>query len=676
MRIRFFSVSLSLFMAVHSLFAQQNDKLWTIEATDTTAYMGASVANGIIGILPSKEPFSIEHVMLNHVFEMIDSEDVNRSLRGINPFSLSMNIDNRKITGDNITKWKQVVDMKKAIHTTTFTVPRKAEVKYSVCALRNLPFSGLIQVEIKALDDISIECMNEMEIPSDYIEFKHVYKPLTVGIAQKRDFHILQVEAQSLRYSQRIVASSEFMYDNRQLNIKNEDEKRNILSGTIKEGETIRFALVGSVCSTRDFFDPKRESERQVIYAAHEGVNELISAHNSMWEELWQGDIIIEGDKDAQLLARFALFHLYSSCRENSRLSIPPMGLSSTYFFGHIFWDAELWVFPPLLFMNQGIAESMVNYRVDRLKSAELKAMTYGYKGAMYPWESDNTGEESTHVYALPGQFEHHVTACVSIGVWNYYKMTRNKDWLKNEGYPLLKKTADFWVSRAVKNSDGTYSIKNVVGADEYAEGVTDNAFTNGAVKKALEYAVSASKICNEPTSQEWIDMQHNLRFFNKDGITLEYDGYDGYGIKQADVNLLGYPLGVITDREQIKRDLEYYESKIDVHGPAMSFSVFSILYSRLGNVEKATEMFHRCYEPNLRPPFGVLAETGYTQNPYFMTGAGGILQAIINGFGGLELTDGGIVQHKTQLPKTWKKLTIKGVGPERKTFVVESKKK
>ena len=53
------------------------------------------------------------------------------------------------------------------------------------------------------------------------------------------------------------------------------------------------------------------------------------------------------------------------------------------------------------------------------------------------------------------------------------------------------------------------------------------------------------------------------------------------------------------------------------------------------------------------------------------MTGAGGILQAFINGFGGLDITENGIVQHKTVLPKHWKKLTIKGVGSERKDFVV-----
>lgn len=48
-----------------------------------------------------------------------------------------------------------------------------------------------------------------------------------------------------------------------------------------------------------------------------------------------------------------------------------------------------------------------------------------------------------------------------------------------------MEKVAEFWVSRVEKNDDGSYSIRNVVCADEYAEG-DDNAFTNGTVIRAL----------------------------------------------------------------------------------------------------------------------------------------------------------------------------------------------
>lgn len=78
-----------------------------------------------------------------------------------------------------------------------------------------------------------------------------------------------------------------------------------------------------------------------------------------------------------------------------------------------------------------------------------------------------------------------------------------------------------------------------------------------------------------------------------------------------------------------------------------------------------------KSYKPNEVPSFGVLAETAGGTNPYFATGVGGLLQAVLNGFGGLDLSDAGISQIKSRLPKKWKSLTIKGIGVERKTVVV-----
>ncbi len=129
--------------------------------------------------------------------------------------------------------------------------------------------------------------------------------------------------------------------------------------------------------------------------------------------------------------------------------------------------------------------------------------------------------------------------------------------------------------------------------------------------------------------------------------------------IKQADVNLLAYPLEFITTKEQIEKDLAYYEPRMSPEGPAMGNSVLSTLYAKLGNTEKAHSWFVRSYQPNEVPPFGVLAETANGTNPYFATGAGGMLQAVIFGFGGLQITDKGVVQKKVQLPKSWKSLSI-----------------
>lgn len=663
-----FHLTILLSIAIN---AQSKKSLWIINTTSTENYVGAPIANGKIGILPWKEPFSVRQVMLNHVFD-VGSSGVNEALQGINPFYLEMYLNKQKVEMNSVTNWKQSIDLKKAVHTTSFIIPGKAEIKYNITALRNLPYSGLIEIEIKALDNIEMQCLNQMEIPEGYIDVEKKITSINVGLNGSKEM-ILQTKATSAHKAQNIFASSEFLFDPKKLSLKNDNEKKNILEGTLKKEETIKFSLVGTICSSRDFNDPKSESERQLVYVSHLGTERILDDHYGLWEKLWNGDIEIEGDDEAQLVARSALFNLYSNILENSRLSISPMGLSGTFYSGHIFWDSEIWMFPPLLFLNQGLAKSMIDYRTDRLKAAENRALTYGYKGAMFPWESDDKGEEATPINALTGQFEHHVTSDVAIAFWNYYCMTQDKDWLVKEGYPVLEKIAEFWTSRAKKNSDGSYSIRYVIGSDEYAEGVDDNAYTNAAAKKALDYATLASVICGKKAPSIWNDISDNLVINQmQNGVTQEYQGYNGQTIKQADVNLLAYPLGIIVDKKQIRKDLEYYSTKVDRdHGPAMTFSIFAVQYARLGDAEKAFEMFKKAYQPNQRPPFGVLAETPSSSNPYFMTGAGGILQAIINGFGGLEITEKGIIQNKTVLPKTWKKLTIKGVGKDRKDFVV-----
>jgi hypothetical protein len=100
-----------------------------------------------------------------------------------------------------------------------------------------------------------------------------------------------------------------------------------------------------------------------------------------------------------------------------------------------------------------------------------------------------------------------------------------------------------------------------------------------------------------------------------------------------------------------------------------MTHAIFAILYARLGMGEKAFHAFKNGYMPNLLPPFGVIAETAGGANPYFATGAGGMLQAMLNGFGGLSITPGGIVQIKTSLPPQWKSVVLTNIGVNKTTY-------
>lgn len=672
MRIHALCFILGIILSATSIRAEE-ERLWQLHAVDIQApYAPAPMANGCIGILPQKEPFAVEHVMLNHVFDAASPHVVSRVMRGINPFCLSMKIDNKKVDTSNISDWQQTIDMRRAVHQTSFQTLEKADVSYELCALRNLPYAGLIRVTVQACKDMLLEVRSGMGIPDDYSQSSIRYREME---ADGNRMYMLESDATSRFGYRRVASTSSFLFNGEQIKPMYDEATRELFfSIQLKKGETFCFSLVGSVCSSRDFFDPYNEAERQVIYAVHEGEEALMQAHYRLWDELWQSDIRIEGDDNAQRIVRFALFNLYSSCRGGSRLSIPPMGLSLQGYNGHIFWDTELWMYPPMLLLNQDIARSMLDYRFDRLPAARKKALAYGYRGAMFPWESDDSGEEATPTHALTGPFEHHITADIGIACWNYYCVTRDVRWLQREGYPLLKEIADFWISRVTRNQDGSYSIHNVTGADEYANGVTDNAFTNGAASLALKYACQAAEICGEKVPEIWQEIGENIRILQfENGVTREHSTYKGEMIKQADANLLAYPLGLITDEYRQRQDLEYYAERIDQKdGPAMSYSVYCVQYARMGDADKAYEMFRRCYEPNLRKPFGVISETPTSNNPYFMTGAGGLLQAVLNGFCGLQITDEGIVQLPSALPSHWKRVTVTGVGSDKKTYVRE----
>lgn len=672
MRIHALCFILGIILSATSIRAEE-ERLWQLHAVDIQApYAPAPMANGCIGILPQKEPFAVEHVMLNHVFDAASPHVVSRVMRGINPFCLSMKIDNKKVDTSNISDWQQTIDMRRAVHQTSFHTLEKADVSYELCALRNLPYAGLIRVTVQACKDMLLDVRSGMGIPDDYSQSLIRYREME---ADGNRMYMLESDATSRFGYRRVASTSSFLFNGEQIKpIYDEATRELFFSIQLKKGETFCFSLVGSVCSSRDFFDPYNEAERQVIYALHEGEEALMQAHYRLWDELWQSDIRIEGDDNAQRIVRFALFNLYSSCRGGSRLSIPPMGLSLQGYNGHIFWDTELWMYPPMLLLNQDIARSMLDYRFDRLPAARKKALAYGYRGAMFPWESDDSGEEATPTHALTGPFEHHITADIGIACWNYYCVTRDVRWLQREGYPLLKEIADFWASRVTRNQDGSYSIHNVTGADEYANGVTDNAFTNGAASLALKYACQAAEICGEKVPEIWWEIGENIRVLQfENGVTREHSTYKGEMIKQADANLLAYPLGLITDEYRQRQDLEYYAERIDQKdGPAMSYSVYCVQYARMGEADKAYEMFRRCYEPNLRKPFGVISETPTSNNPYFMTGAGGLLQAVLNGFCGLQITDEGIVQLPSVLPSHWKRVTVTGVGSDKKTYVRE----
>ena len=663
----------SLFI-IHYSFSQDP---WIIKADkiDPNSYYGVTVANGMIGIVSSPEAFKVKDVVLAGAYDLYGRGRVSNFLRSFNLLNMYLDIDQKRIGNGDVSNLQQSLDMKHASFTTSMDVGDKANVTYTYYSLRHLPYTVLMDVTITAKKDISITGSSVMEAPDalkdvqnyyNEIDRPHVVISLLTSSAKSPTGKLLMCASNTFLFPEphgqepRVIHE---MWDNNMHLMK--------FSKKIKAGETYRFSIAGSSITSAHHDDPLNEAERLTIFAKLEGRERLLDHHFKAWEELWKSDIIIDGDIETQQQVHSMLYHLYSFCRAGSALSPSPMGLSGLGYNGHVFWDTELWMYPSLLVLHPELAQSLIEYRFRRLDAAKRNAFALGYKGAMFPWESAESGVEETPVWALSGPFEHHITACVAIAAWNYYCVTQDKNWLREKGWPILKETADFWASRVERNGPGKYEIKNVVAADEWAENVDNDAFTNAAAKSNLLFAAEAAKLLGLVPDSDWIHVAANIPVLKfQDGTTREHGNYNGEKIKQADVNLLAYPLKEVTKPADIKRDLEYYEARVG-EGPAMTHAIFAILYARMGEGEKAFKSFKEGFSANMRPPFGVIAETATGNNPYFSTGAGGMIQSVLMGFGGLEITSKGIIKIASKIPSSWKRLTITGVGIEKKMYIV-----
>ena len=645
---------------------------------DPNNYYGVTVANGVVGVVSSAEPLKVNDVILNGVYDYYQRGRVSNILKTFNHMNMNLDIDGHRISGASISDYVQKLDMEKAQLETTFNVSNKASVKTKMMALQHLPYTCMLEVEIKAHKDIKITPMSVIEAPNHLndvrnyyseIDRPHVKISLTTSVGLSPSGNI------------KVAASNSFIFNEahgHEPDLIHEDWDYNMhltkFHKELKSGETYKFAIVASACASTQYEDPHNEAERLTIFAALEGKERLLKRHEAAWQELWISNVTVEGDNSLTRDIRFALYHLYSFSRAGTSYSLSPMGLSGLGYNGHVFWDTELWMYPPLLMLQPEIAKSLLEYRYQRLDAAKQNAFSHGYKGAMYPWESAGDGSEDTPVWALTGPFEHHISGCIAWASWKYYQVTKDKDWLENKGYKMISAIADFWASRVDRNGEGQYDIVNVVGADEWAENVDNNAFTNAVAILSLRYASEAAIELGRTPNPDWNHVADNipiLKFNN--GVIQEHATYEGEEIKQADVNLLAYPLGLINSKDQILKDLEYYEPRMSPGGPAMGAAILATLYNHLGNTTKAEEIFKKSYKLNEVPPFGVIAETAGGTNPYFATGAGGMLQAVLSGFGGLRITDNGIEQMEISIPASWKTLTISGVGIHDKTFEVKN---
>src|ERR1700750_439285 len=89
---------------------------WKIKADriDPSNYYGVTVANGMIGIVSSPEPFKVKDVVLAGAYDLYGRGRVSNFLRSFNLLNMNLDIDGRRISSANTSNFKQELDMHEA----------------------------------------------------------------------------------------------------------------------------------------------------------------------------------------------------------------------------------------------------------------------------------------------------------------------------------------------------------------------------------------------------------------------------------------------------------------------------------------------------------------------------------------------------------------------------------
>jgi protein-glucosylgalactosylhydroxylysine glucosidase len=405
------------------------------------------------------------------------------------------------------------------------------------------------------------------------------------------------------------------------------------------------------------------------------GYTTTLETHRAAWRRLWQTDIVVDGDPELQRVLHAMQFYLMASIREGTSESIPPMGLSTAGYYGHVFWDADTWMFPALLVLHPDLARSMVMFRHGALPAAERNARTNGYRGAMYPWESDELGVETTPRFAWQNAlYENHITGDVALAQWQYYLATGDSAWLAGYGEPVLRATANFWASRATFNAaKQRYDISHIVSVDEGLIGIGNDTYTNAVARKNLQLATLASSRVGRVPDTLWGRVAAGL-YIPYDSAGQYHPTYEGApeAKRGSVVPLLAFPLGLPMSDTAKRNDIESAIRLMikEGGGAMMTETLYPVIAAELGERALVDTLLPLSYEGHVRPPFYALAETPRNDAVNFLTGAGGFLQQVIYGYTGLRITDEGLRPvYRPVLPSAITRLMLKHVSVRGKIF-------
>jgi len=477
-----------------------------------------------------------------------------------------------------------------------------------------------------------------------------------------------------------------------------------------KRGEAARFDRSVVVYSTREVRDPAVAASEHVCRVSEAGLDAHILQHAEAWEDRWRASgVEVAGDEMAQRALRFALYHLNSAVNpKDEYASVGARALTGSTYKGHVFWDTEIYLLPFYTFTDPPAARALLQYRFHTLPAARDRARRLGYQGALFAWESADTGEDVTPdtviapdgrvVQVLTGIQEHHISADVAYAVWQYWQATADEAFFLAAGADILIETARFWATRGRLEPDGQYHIRTVIGPDEYHESVDDNAYTNVMAQWNLERAADTVDWLRSRRSGAWPTLCERLQVrpdepdswrrtaelmtTGFDRPTNLFEQFSGF-FQLEEVELQAYrtlpvPIDVTLGRDRTQKskvvkqadvvalsallwerfpsavheaNFRYYEPRT-AHGSSLSPALHAFVSARLGDSDRAARYFRDAAAIDLSN------HRGNAAGGVHIATLGGLWQAAVFGMGGVRLREDGLVIDP-HLPSNWDRLSF-----------------
>ncbi|WP_438434831.1 glycoside hydrolase family 65 protein [Gorillibacterium sp. sgz500922] len=483
-----------------------------------------------------------------------------------------------------------------------------------------------------------------------------------------------------------------------------------------RAGVEYRFFKVAAVYTGLDGEgEPEEAARRDCREALAEGWDALRDATAKVWSDLWDiSDVQIGGDPEAQLALRYSMYQLLIAAPAGERPgSIPARGLSGQVYKGAIFWDTELFMLPFFLHTQPELARNLLLYRCRTLDGARRKAAEYGFEGAFFAWESQDTGDDACTLFNVTDVFtgrpmrtyfrdkQIHISADVAHGIWSYVQLTGDDSLLLDGGAETVLECARFFLSYGYYQPvRDRYELLDVTGPDEYHERVNNNAFTNYMAARTLDIALETvdylrnrhpdrldelfSELAYAPALDQIRRMREKLYLPAPDprtGLIEQFDRYltledvplrdlrsrqlhpseywgGGSGLatttqilKQADTVLLLHLFRDRFPREVIRANWEYYEPRTE-HGSSLSACIYAMVAADIGLPDWGYPYFMKTATIDLTGESKTYVGDLYIGGVHSAAN-GGAWMAAIFGFAGLSV-EAGRIRLKPALPSVW----------------------